>query len=254
GILIHPPLYDASTGIASIDGPFSQISYGVDATLAAFALLPSVTGQSFGSNGPLWSICNECFYYLIYPAWLSLRAKSRWLSFAAVPVVCFGLASVIPLSGAASIVRYYPVWIAGALLAELHCSGAIKREQAGLLVAVGIASFIAYQAIENIVWRVCFACVFGATTVALFVIHRHPRLPAVVERTIHFVGFRSYSIYIFHFPILVLFAAVTLSYDGRRPDHPILLFVSAITSVGFGVVMFFLVERRFVRRPIGFKP
>jgi peptidoglycan/LPS O-acetylase OafA/YrhL len=91
--------------------------------------------------------------------------------------------------------------------------------------------------------RLIGALLFGAGSVMFFaaVQWRH-RLVAFAE----FLGVRSYTIYIVHFPFLALASAYVIHTRGGRPLHGWLAVSGAIACVAFGCVCFELCERHFL--------
>jgi peptidoglycan/LPS O-acetylase OafA/YrhL len=113
-----PELYEAKTGDSLLDTNFARKDFSSTAVAPACLGLPGALGKDFGSNGPLWSLAYEVVYYALYPLWLQARRISPWFAYAFVPAGCV---SALYLPGApwiASVAIHYPVWLAGAGLAE----------------------------------------------------------------------------------------------------------------------------------------
>ena len=113
-----PAFYAGQTEDRFVDENFLQTGYSMHSVIPALFMFPSSLGQHFGSDGPLWSLSYEVVYYLLYPAWLFLRRRG-WLvgygvggllAAAALPLASRGF---LPL-----VLAHYPVWLAGAALAE----------------------------------------------------------------------------------------------------------------------------------------
>ena len=243
-----PLLYQANSGDALLDQTFAYKGYSWGSVLPALVMLPSSTGMDFGSNGPLWSIAYEVMYYALYPAWLLLRLQSAWASYGGVVVACLLLPllpwSAFPLSVAA----LYPVWLAGAALAELFCrSDRITLTRGCVATVAGAALFFA-PGLEAM--RVIAALLYGAGMVAVFA-----RLPggvthSPVGRAAEYLGVRSYTIYVVHFPVLVLLSAVAIQTTGGRPLHDWLALAGALIAIGIGFLCFVVGEKRFLHRPV----
>jgi peptidoglycan/LPS O-acetylase OafA/YrhL len=99
GLHLGAPLYTGATGARSID-PADVASTGWWTLSANLIFLQSLVVPTFGSNGPLWSLAYEFWYYFWFPAlWLLLR--HRRLSPAllalgmgiAAPMLAFGFVS-----------------------------------------------------------------------------------------------------------------------------------------------------------------
>jgi peptidoglycan/LPS O-acetylase OafA/YrhL len=95
-----------------------MVNHDFHATLTApifglnLAMCQTVLAPVFGSNGPLWSLANEFWYYLIGPLLFVLCfAKDRLAQIACVALLS-GVACFLPQY----ILIYFLVWLLGALL------------------------------------------------------------------------------------------------------------------------------------------
>jgi peptidoglycan/LPS O-acetylase OafA/YrhL len=239
-----PTLYEARTGDSLLDATFASGGYSQTSVVPAVLLLPSTLGRDFGSNGPLWSIAFEAVYYAIYPWWLSVRRRSGVAAFVVIPLVCLLLA-FSPAGGFPVLVLiYYPIWLVGALLAERMITVAVPQRA----MAIGAAMFAAaaglYALVDLLFVRVIASVVFGAGLVLSF--GGAPPGHRVLMAFFQWLGLRSYTIYIVHFPLLALISASVFERLGGRPMHGWLAAAAAIGCVGFGVVCFEACERHFL--------
>lgn len=239
-----PLLYASQTGDTLLDATFRRTGYDAASVVPALALLPSTFGRDFGTNGPLWSLAYEVIYYAAYPAWSRLRARSAPMAMIAVPVACLLFARYLP-GFLADVVRLYPLWILGAAMAE-HVTRTRSLPSIGV-VCVGIAGCAGYLAPTP--WRghVVFAAMFVGAAVYLAATWRGSE-DTVPHRLLQYLGRRSYSIYVVHFPFLVLMSAVVFQSFGARPMSGWLAAGGAALAVGFGCVCFWMCERHFLRR------
>jgi peptidoglycan/LPS O-acetylase OafA/YrhL len=241
-----PALYQSQTGDALLDQTFAHGGYSFASVAPAMVLLPSSLGRDFGSNGPLWSLAYEAVYYLAYPMWLWLRQRSAAAAFVAVPVLC-AAAPLLPLDGfPLSVLMHYPIWLAGAFLAErLARAGTSSRQ-----VWIGGTMFVAGATLHlwsagRLLPTVVAAVLFGCGAVALFAA---ATLPKMLVSSAEFLGIRSYTIYIVHFPLLALASAWVIQTYGGRPLHGWLAVTGAVACVAFGCLCFELCERHFLHR------
>ena len=238
-----PTLYGAATGDALLDLTFSNGGYTPAAVVPALVLLPTSLGRDFGSNGPLWSIAFEVVYYALYPGWLWLRRRSWGAAFIGVPAACYALALVPALGFPAAVLLHYPVWIAGAYVAERMVAGGVSAR----LALAGAVLFVAGAAMHGLVDTFLGAAVapvlFGTGAVVFCAaIHRRHAAIDVAE----FLGIRSYTIYIVHFPLLALMSASVIETQGARPLHGWLAVAGAVACVSFGCLCFEICERHFL--------
>jgi peptidoglycan/LPS O-acetylase OafA/YrhL len=75
----------------------------------------TVVAPVFGSNGPLWSLANEAWYYLLFPLLVVPIFDRRWW----VTLTHWPLAAAILFFMPKDMLWLLPVWVAGALLRKL---------------------------------------------------------------------------------------------------------------------------------------
>lgn len=248
-----PMLYRAATGDALTDGIFSHTGYTWDSVAPALAILPSSRGYDFGTNGPLWSLAFEVVYYALYPAWIAVRKNNAAIAFLILPALCLALAFLPNQSFPVTVLIYYPVWLAGAALAE-----AWSRRQAiqvpvvasGAVFAAGFALHLFGQSDLS---STVAAAVFGGAAVSAFARLTDRVVTSPLGRTFEYLGERSYSIYIVHFPFVALISAAVFQLYGVRPTSGWLAIGGAVAAVAFGCLCFEICERHFVhhRAPAG---
>ncbi len=175
------------------------------------------------SNAPFWSISYEFCYYLIFAAFFYLRGYRR---------LAWGTAMLL-LAGP-KILLLLPVWMLGVGLYYLSNRIQIGNVIAGLLFVVPVIIYL--------VFRVDFAYQLAVLTSALFDVDTLGRLsysirflhdyvigilfalqlagalfltrnivfviPVAIERTIRYLAGMTFSLYLFHFPLLMLGTAL----------------------------------------------
>ena len=245
-----PSLYQAATGDALTDGVFRNTGYGWESVVPALLLLPSSRGHDFGTNGPLWSLAFEVVYYALYPAWIAVRRYSAALAFLAVPAICLALALLPGQPFLVTVLIYYPVWLAGAALAE----GLSRRPTAPIPVAASFAAFAVgfglYLIGRSVFFSAIAATIFGAGAVAAFAGLSDRAVRSPLGSLFEYLGQRSYSIYIVHFPFVALLSAAVFHLNGVRPSSGWLAVGGAAAAVAFGCVCFEVCERHFVHHKV----
>jgi len=189
------------------DGEFKDIYYADN-----LRKLPGMGGHSrpvYGSNGPLWSLCNEFWYYLAFPLLVFLFAKGcLWW----VRMVCgLGLVAWVWFVGSNIVFLGIP-WLMGVLVVYLPPFPArgpwmrgIATGSALMLFAVGLPvaarthhfGWIADALLGLIVTFLIWVTLHCATA----------PLPATYVKIAHRFSHSSYTLYLVHFPILVFFIA-----------------------------------------------
>jgi peptidoglycan/LPS O-acetylase OafA/YrhL len=195
--------------------PFAA-SYTVRAFVGSAVFLNTIITPCFGSNGPLWSLANEFWYYILFPMLLCAAGpraavRQRLLHGCAF---LFGLWFV-----GRSISVYFLIWLMGALIGWSALSKAplarrIPVVSAGLTAACGLAGWTVGRAVlpdfglgvavSILVW-------LGWSKKDLGVVEAY-RWVAVT-----LAGF-SYTLYVVHFPLLVLARACLLPARRWQPS------------------------------------
>lgn len=244
-----PMLYLGQTNDPMLNRLFLSKTFSMSAVLPALACVPSALGEDFGSNGPLWSIGYEMIYYCLYPLWLWTRRTSAVLAYLLIPAALLSAASLIPASYFAAVLQKYPIWIAGAGLAEVAVNQHLRRGSTLLcftLLIFGIGLATAHRGFVHIG--------IGISVVALFGSLPRRLCDWKACRLFEYIGVRSYSLYACHFPVLVLISAWLFASRGSRPSDALMAVFGTFLCVIFGLFCFGLCERRFLHRRIATAP
>ena len=237
-----PTLYLAQTGDALLDQTFARGGYSQASVLPAMALFPSSLGRDFGSNGPLWSLAFEAVYYAIYPVWLWVRQRSAIVAFAGIPIACLALVFVPFAAWPMTVLVHYPIWLAGAFMAEQLVSSRLTNRSMWLGLGMFVAGMLLYWITASVLPVLIAAGLYGVGAVLFFSAVPLPRLSLATE----FFGIRSYTIYIVHFPLLALISAYVIHTRGARPMHGWLAVAGAVSCVAFGCLCFEACEKYFL--------
>lgn len=238
-----PTLYLSRTGDALLDQSFAHTGYTVGSVAPALVLLPSSVGMDFGSNGPLWSLAYEAIYYALYPLWLRVRHASWHVAFIAIPIACLALYFVPVTAFPLLVLAHYPIWLAGAFLAERLAAAGVSSRMAMAGATLFAGGVVCRLLSPTFLFALIGALLFGAGAVMFCAaVQWRNKFVAAAE----FLGIRSYTIYIVHFPLLALISAWVIHTHGRRPLHGWLAVSGAAASVAFGCLCFELCERHFL--------
>ncbi|TWU55214.1 acyltransferase family protein [Rubripirellula reticaptiva] len=254
-------LYLASTEDAFINRLFAFKTYDKESVFSAFLLLPSSTGKDFGTNGPLWSIAYEVVYYIAYPCWLIVRRINWIVAFGVIPL---GILLLVPvaemllpafsyLGFASQVLLKYPVWLAGAGLAELVMRFGSKT---ALRLAVGCTALSsAFYLVTRLPTASALVVSCLCASVIALACASSPRINAVgITTFFRYMGIRSYSIYIFHFPLLSLISAYLFAEFGGRPQSGWMAFWGSVAAVVYGCTCYEFCERWFLHRNCRISP
>lgn len=246
GRQICPALYAGQIGDVLLDENFAHKNFTTAAVLPALAGLPSAGGVDFGSNGPLWSLAYEVVYYALYPLWLLLRQRTAVAAYVIPVGVAVAVVVAPQLRFASAVLASWPLWIAGAALAEcLSRSASIKH--GWLALPVGAALVLA-TLVPNHSLRLPLYVIGGVALVLFFATRPASFLHSGPVRLVESLGLGSYSIYIFHFPLLVLASALVFSRLGTRPPHGWFALLGGVAALALGYGGYWLCERHFLNR------
>ena len=227
--------------------PLLNLGYGVaQAGLTAkdflgnVFFLQTIVCRTFGSNAPLWSLANEFWYYALFPLALAAGlacAKRSWGRAVGFTILAIAVAIFV----GPGILGAFPVWLAGCALAFAYLRFGFKAR--GWLIG--------YLLLTLVVLGMCLTGArigsprrFGGdlyvgTAFALFLFGvlqldfrgRHERY----SRFTHSCAGFSYSLYVLHFPLLLLLRAWLAPVARWQPDATH-LFHGVV--VGAGVLAF----------------
>jgi peptidoglycan/LPS O-acetylase OafA/YrhL len=174
----------------------------------------------FGINGPTWSLAVEVQLYLLYPLLLVLKQRMGWrgcflvaglvsLSWRLITVAIWGL----PSDGAgmptmASPLWTWPDWMLGAWIAERYAIGRRAFPDNRMLPLVTLVCFVISTIYRPLIM---FSFFLASLTTAICLdqmLHREPalqprsRVSSYLGKGIAWFGLISYSLYLWHLPIM----------------------------------------------------
>lgn len=208
----------------------------------------------YGVNGPLWSLANEFWYYVLFPlGYAALRPGGR----PAGRLLCAGLGIALCRVLPADVLLYGLTWLLGVCVAALEpyrdrLVG--RRMRTRLSVSAGAAFLLSLylvprfgdsdKAVTDAVTAVLFA-------ILIWLVHDAAIGEAgIVGRTVAAASTRlsniSYTLYLTHFPFMAL--ALCVICDNRRfapGSREMLLYVGILgLSVLYATALYKLFEKR----------
>jgi peptidoglycan/LPS O-acetylase OafA/YrhL len=258
GQAISPALYAGQAG-TPFDVVFSRLSLSwwtlLGNLLFMQGIVPAVA--TFGTNTPLWTLAYEAVYYILYPVVFLPIYRRLGPARAFVFAVAISLIA-LPLAESAVIVRvlaYYSTWAAGAALADLYASGFrlpgpgwwLSGAAGGILVLMAGYSWPIHPILRDWLWAACFAALILVAVDEQAI--RNP-LVAFYHRVLNWLAPSaafSYTLYVAHFPLMTLGAAVWLAQHPTLPRQGwlALIVVLVILAASYGLSL--VGERPFLR-------
>lgn len=251
-------VYAGHYGALRTSAPAVPIRLDPLALAGNLAFLQTIAVPPYGTNVPLWSLANEAWYYVCaFLAWSIVRERSQPLR-AVACLAGFALAFAFVLTP--DMRALAPAWVVGAFLAlRLPAPGRWAGQTAPHARSVSLARICALSllAITIAVARANAVqhqlagdyAVAGSAALCLLAYRNwHPRLSSGIWITRR-IAQLSYSLYLSHFPLLALIAALGLA-NRRMPLGPqslLVLTATLIAAVTYAVVLWWCFERHTLR-------
>jgi peptidoglycan/LPS O-acetylase OafA/YrhL len=175
--------------------------------------LQTIVEPTFGSNGPLWSLANEFWYYLLFPLCLIPWVRGRaWF----VRLSCLFLAIVAGVLVYPEILLYGAVWVMGVAIRFIPrplipwSSASVVLTVVAMLLCVRLPHW--YPGSE--LFADGILAVFIANLLLTLMHHPHPASALPGGRIHSAIADFSFSLYLLHFPMLVLLCAMSQAWLG----------------------------------------
>lgn len=207
-----------------------------------------------GSNGPLWSLFNEFWYYVLFPVLVAMILSAKRRSVTVVVYITIAVFAAWVLGGALS---GFVVWLAGgcvALTSHYFRFATFRRWRAGsyTFLAAALAGVCLFAARAHRGWLgsdLAVGLSFALLTHGIVQLDV-PLSTSGLRLAKTFAGF-SYSLYVLHFPLLLLIRARWLPTYRWQPDGIHLLWGAGIAAgalvYAFGIAHITEQKTSFVR-------
>jgi peptidoglycan/LPS O-acetylase OafA/YrhL len=202
--------------------PHVAENFQLSTILGNFAFLQGIFVTTPGTNGALWSLANEFWYYMLFPLIvvpLFLR-KSIWIQLGSILFVAGFLTMVSLRTDPASLKHIpllFPIWILGALLslAPLKIPVRARSLCTAMMVVAVVAGTMIMRRLEVPVHPAQWISATLFTCLLYTLLHYQGKSVAGIYRSIAgFFSKISYSLYLVHMPVGAFLAAWLL-----RPWH-----------------------------------
>ncbi len=219
---LHLPIYQGLTGAHSVTQNVAT-TLTLPVFLGNLAFLQTIAVAPWGSNGPLWSLAFEFWYYIWFPA-LALLVRRRRVS-PALLALLIGVANPGLYWGFAS-------WLVGWVLllrVEAGYARPVGRIWARLGAGLFAASLLTSAMVRQTWLDLPLAISFGLLLLAL--VGTALPFPPALAPIAHYGRRASFSLYAIHFPIVALAGGWVTGRSRLAPGGLALLLVVALTAL-----------------------
>jgi peptidoglycan/LPS O-acetylase OafA/YrhL len=125
-----------------------QAHLGIGTAAQNVLFLQGFRATTFGSNGALWSLANEFWYYVTFPMLVFVIAAARHVT----RLVAAALLVLAGLFVGGSIAIYFTIWLAGVAI-FLAPEASVLRQRRWLAWFCAIASAPTQEYVDGSPWR-----------------------------------------------------------------------------------------------------
>lgn len=236
-------------------GP-SQAGYSASAWtfLGNLAFLQGILAPVFGTNGPLWSLAYEFWYYATFPL-LAISAGLAAQRYSTVArSACAAVAIAVLCLMPDGLLEGYVAWLFGVAVYVAVQDAPARRRPMALAASIAFfAGTIAYSkalptpsiGVIPAGWITALAFSPVCAVLATWPAMRMRWLAIAVGSLAKGLAETSYSLYLSHFPLLILIAAVGYKFRkvSPNPSGCLLYFATLAALIAFGIVFWLLFER-----------
>jgi peptidoglycan/LPS O-acetylase OafA/YrhL len=184
---------------------------------------------TFGSNGALWSLSYEFWYYLAFPPLVFLLARSQ--SWKTRVLSCLGLLAWGWFVGLNIFLLGF-AWLMGALIIFLPAFPARRQWMRGLAIVLALMLFGVGLVESKLLGSIPPDLVLGLTVTALIWVILHcatAPLPAFYVHMARRAAHSSYTLYLVHLPMLI-FLKATLHLPRAYPGWHVFLVAAGVLA------------------------
>jgi peptidoglycan/LPS O-acetylase OafA/YrhL len=197
--------------------------------------LQSVVSPVFASNGPLWSLSYEFWYYVLFPflmiaaaSWMGVRSR----------LLYFGLAVLLFWFIGAQISLYFLIWMMGVLIGRMPRFNlpqnprlvALASVIAGLPLAAVLFWVRAHPQVSERASDFAIAVCFSLWIYILIQSPRQDVSQTYAKGAKTLAGF-SYTLYLTHFPLLLLLRGLLDPRGVWQPDLVHMIYAAALAML-----------------------
>jgi len=238
--LSHSTVYStAHYGFMLPESISANISWPI--ALGNLLALQEIFVPTLGSNHALWSLTNETWYYFIFPLFAAFFLPSiRWRAKVAFLLLGIGLLCILPLP----ISSAFGVWLLGAALALIP-KMRVARYWAWLF-STALAIWIALQSAKIVESNQVITALLASLFIFCWLMRPVKRSSMIFRTLSSALSKISYSLYLFHTPLIVFVAALVIGGGSKHQPNLVGMGVTLMVlllAIVYATGMWFLFER-----------
>jgi len=215
--------------------------------LGNFSMLQTLYTLVWGSNGPLWSLMYEWWFYILYIPVFFINKKQSFVSAFLIGLM-FIVSLYIPRETYKwiTVFNFFFAWYLGVIAADIYLgrlAGNRLRIQLGIFIVAVFA--IATYKMGSAYMRDYYVA-FGFVILLYLSLNYYIKLK--VFKSLEWISDFSYTLYVIHLPIVVLMSGwLQRKYNGALPIHFGYVFLAIGISLVSSWALHLLVEKPFVK-------
>lgn len=216
GLTLHlaPALYHGASGNHMT--PDVSASVNSNVLISNLLFLQTIVTPTYGSNGALWSLANEFWYYILFPlGLLATRTTSRF----SVRILSGSIFLAVCLFLRGGILQLFPIWLAGTLLVLIPTLR-IKNSARTIALSIYVPIFFLFSKFPIHSTLVKDYALAFITFLFLWILlsATKPAQPSRLSVMSFNLAQFSYTLYIVHMPFLLFLTAFFLGDQRWQPN------------------------------------
>jgi len=204
----------------------------------------------WGSNGPFWSLKYEWWFYMFYPLFWYLSRKNIYLATAMLFILFLGTIFISNwyIELLQVVFSMMLSWWFGVLLADIY----VGRLKIKFIYLSGFSFLIIPLAFKNLLGAVLYDTLWalgfmGILAFLFFLKQKNFELKWLYK--LKWLGDMSYTLYLIHFPILVLLSGWYMNIPPYfKPQNFNYMLLGIIISMIVSYFAHFVIEKPFIRK------
>lgn len=197
-----------------------------------------------------WTLSHELLFYLIFALFFISRfvawgALLVW-SLSCLTIWALGISTNIPSAVISPLNLYFPL---GIFCCYVAMTAGNRWKEVALFIAVILCAAAIFFESEATGDVPVFVNIIYAAAFFLFVIaltRQFGKIPKFVEYTLGHLGKISYSLYLVHYPIIIIIAMILTKLGVGASAFALLLALSVIASIFVSTCTYYIIEKPFI--------